>query len=195
MTDAAMDVDNEQNVAGPSSQPKPARPTYIPPSLYLPPPREPRPPLFLNSSQDLVGRFRLQSAYDKFVKPFIEPTQPQQQQQSRQDGQSSNHPPTPAPPFNAPTPDVNINGKGKAKAAAAAAAEPATPMPATPGPGGGGGGGGQDGDEEEVGKDGKKKKNTYRHLIKGIPGDYSLLRSSPFSSRSRSKCFALPITY
>lgn len=39
MTDAAMDVDNEHNVAGPSSMPKPARPTYIPPSLYLPPPR------------------------------------------------------------------------------------------------------------------------------------------------------------
>lgn len=37
---AAMDGDNEQNVAGPSSKKKPASPAvYIPPLVYLPPPR------------------------------------------------------------------------------------------------------------------------------------------------------------
>lgn len=37
---------------------------------------------------------------------------------------------------------------------------------------------GQDGDDEDGGKGDKKKKNSYKHLIKGIPGASQELESS-----------------
>ncbi|THH21255.1 hypothetical protein EW146_g241 [Bondarzewia mesenterica] len=146
-----MDVDfpmssapntQENAIAGPSSYPDI-------PFLYLPPPVAPQPPPLLTSTQDLLSRFHLQSAYDKFVRPLVPPV----------DGQSSNHPPTPAPITNAAPQD---KGKGRER-------DSGTPTPTnapTPGVP-------PDGDEEE-GKDGKKKKNTYKHLIKGIPGRHSM---------------------
>lgn len=73
--------------------------------------------------------------------------------------QSSNVPPTPAPPITPGAP--TDNGKGKARDFSGTMAM-ASPLPQTP-----------DADDDDVGAGGKgekKKKNTYKHLIKGIPG-------------------------
>ncbi|KAI0749969.1 hypothetical protein C8Q80DRAFT_658344 [Daedaleopsis nitida] len=53
-------------VAGPSSLPD------IPP-LYLPPPGPPQPPPYFRSTEDLLVRFQLLGAYDKYVRPFASP--------------------------------------------------------------------------------------------------------------------------
>jgi len=102
-----------------------------------------RPPHVLESTQDLISRFRLLTAYDKFVRPFIS---------QEHDPNAAHLPTTPAV---APSTD---KGKGKER-------DPGTPTvasAATPGAH-------HDPDDDE-GRDGKKKKNTYRHLIKGVPG-------------------------
>lgn len=80
--------------------------------------------------------------------------------------------PTPGP-HQALTPGGLDKGKGKEV--------PVTPSAALT-PGGGDGGDG-DGDDED-GKGDKKKKNSYKHLIKGIPGKLSryLLYAFPESS-------------
>ena len=107
----------------------------------------PQPPPLLTSTQDLISRFNLLTAYDKFVRPFAAPV----------DGQSSNHPPTPAPAAMATAP-AQDKGKGRER-------EPETPFPANaPTPGA------QPDADDDDGKDGKKKRNSYKHLIKGIPG-------------------------
>ncbi|PIL32203.1 hypothetical protein GSI_05448 [Ganoderma sinense ZZ0214-1] len=53
-------------VAGPSSMPD------LPP-LFLPPPGPPRRPPYLRSTEDLIKRFDLLPAYDKYVRPFAPP--------------------------------------------------------------------------------------------------------------------------
>ncbi|OSX59093.1 hypothetical protein POSPLADRAFT_1101792, partial [Postia placenta MAD-698-R-SB12] len=133
-----MDVDDDQQppkftlqptnaLAGPSSTPE------LPP-MYLLPPGPPQRPL-LASTQDLISRFQLLPAYNKYVRPY-------------------------APPVGQPSiPNVADKGKGKEK-------EASPPPGATPGAGADG--------EEEVGKGEKKWKNTYRSLIKGIPGKHSM---------------------
>lgn len=89
----------------------------------------PRPRPLLTSTQDLLARFQLLPAYDKYVRPY-------------------------APPVGLPSAPVD-KGKGKEK-------EMSVPLAGTPGAV-------ADGEEEEG--DGKKKaKNTYKQLIKGIPG-------------------------
>ena len=107
------------------------------------PSASPRPPQLLESTQDLISRFHLLTAYDKFVRPFIN---------QENDPNTAQLPTTPAvPPF-------SDKGKGKER-------DPGTPTvasAATPGTH-------HDPDDDE-GRDGKKKKNTYRHLIKGVPG-------------------------
>jgi hypothetical protein len=107
----------------------------------------PPPSLSIESTQDLISRFHLLTAYDKFVRPFI----------SQEHDPHANHlPTTPAP---AVTPSAD-KGKGKER-------DPGTPTiasAATPGT--------HDPDDDE-GRDGKKKKNTYRHLIRGIPGAWN----------------------
>lgn len=132
-----MDVDEKTNehkttqhtnaVAGPSS-------LSAPPALFLPPPAHPQPPAYLASTQDLLARFQLLPAYDKYVRPYVAPVD-----------NGHDHPPTPG---------GTDKGKGKEK-------EFATATPDD----------GQDGDDEDGGK---KKKNSYKHLIKGIPGKHSM---------------------
>jgi hypothetical protein len=116
--------------------------TLIPSPSLLPTLASPRPPQLLESTQDLISRFHLLTAYDKFVRPFI----------TQDHDPNSNLPTTPAV---ASSPD---KGKGRER-------DPGTPTiasAATPGTH-------HDPDDDE-GRDGKKKKNTYRHLIKGVPG-------------------------
>ncbi|KAH9930092.1 uncharacterized protein B0H18DRAFT_1083995 [Fomitopsis serialis] len=101
--------------------------------IYLPPPGPPRPRPLLTSTQDLVKRFQLLPAYDKYVRPY-------------------------APAVGQPSVAAD-KGKGKEK-------EMSVPLGATPGAV-------PDGEEDDG--DGKKKaKNTYKQLIKGIPGKHSM---------------------
>jgi hypothetical protein len=90
----------------------------------------PQPPAYLTSTQDLLARFQLLPAYDKYVRPYVAPVD-----------HGHDHPPTPG---------ATDKGKGKEKEFAMATPDD-----------------GQDGDEEDGGK---KKKNSYKHLIKGVPG-------------------------
>ncbi len=118
-----------------------------------------QPPLqsqHLASTQDLLSRFHLLPAYDKYVRPFAT--------QYSDDGQIRS---TPAPD----------NNKGKAKQLDST--QPRTPAaPALDAPdhddddtaGGGGGGGGLAGGGGGAKGGERKKKNTYKSLIKGIPG-------------------------
>ncbi|KAF7327724.1 hypothetical protein MKEN_00352000 [Mycena kentingensis (nom. inval.)] len=106
-----------------------------PSTLFLPPTRPPQPPPNLASTHDLLTRFHLLSAYDKYVRD------------------------------DAPDPPQPDNGKGKAREQAHAP----SPLPQTPG-------GDHDGDDDDPTqpKGDKKKKNNYKHLIKGVPGKHSM---------------------
>ncbi|KAF8485907.1 hypothetical protein DFH94DRAFT_708806 [Russula ochroleuca] len=173
----------------PSAQQSPhhnavAGPSSIPliPSLFLQPVSPPPPPL-LESTQDLISTFHLLTAYDKFVRPFVA---------QEQDPLSSLPPTTPAV---APSFD---KGKGKER-------DPGTPTvasAATPGTH-------HDPDDDE-GRDGKKKKNTYRHLIRGIPGKHSIKKDdfltnivqvppkqhipiAPFDPRTQTEAFTVSL--
>ncbi|KAJ7066994.1 hypothetical protein C8F01DRAFT_1119896 [Mycena amicta] len=99
-----------------------------PSNLYLIPPRPSQPPARLASTHDLVTRFHLLPAYDKYVR----------------DDQPDD------------------NGKGKARE------QPPSPGPQTPGD--------HDGDDDDPTqlKGEKKRKNSYKHLIKGVPGKHSM---------------------
>jgi hypothetical protein len=159
-------------VAGPSTLPSPppaaprlstfdaAAPSFPhdkPPLLFLPPPLPPPPKQHLAATQDLLARFNLLFAYDRYVRPTVLPGD------------------DPSIPSNAdgamPTPGPSADkGKGKERDANSA------PTPAAEGQG-------HDGDEDEaVGKGEKKKKNTYKHLIKGVPGKHSLKKDDYLSS-------------
>lgn len=151
-------------LAGPSSPP----PTT--PSLYLPPqgtslssqilpkvtkdpsqfPGPPPPRQHLTSTQDLLARFHLLPAYDKHVRPFAT--------QYTHDGQIRS---TPA--------GLSTLDKGKGKEV-----DPAIALPQAQTPGGlpTAGVDAPDGDDDDGagGKGEKKKKNSYKALIKGIPG-------------------------
>ncbi|GBE88424.1 hypothetical protein SCP_1302390 [Sparassis crispa] len=63
-------------------------------SDVLPPPALPQPPPYFTSTQDLVARFKLAPAYDKYVRPYVTPV-------------STGGPPTP--------PGATDKGKGKEK--------------------------------------------------------------------------------
>lgn len=167
---------NHNAVAGPSSIP-------LNSSLFLLAPASPRPPQLLESTQDLISRFHLLTAYDSFVRPFIA---------QEHDLNTANLPATPAV---APLSD---KGKGRER-------DPGTPTvasAATPGTH-------HDPDDDE-GRDGKKKKNTYRHLIKGVPGKHSIKKDdfltttiqvppkqhipiTPFDSRTQSEAFTVSL--
>ncbi|KAJ6619798.1 hypothetical protein B0H10DRAFT_2025071 [Mycena sp. CBHHK59/15] len=99
-------------------------------ALFLLPSRPPLPPPRLASTHDLLARFALLPAYDKYVRPS-----PDDQEQ----------------------PD---NAKGKARELGA------SPAPQTPGD--------PDPDDDDPAKGEKKKKNSYKHLIKGVPGKHSM---------------------
>ena len=100
---------------------------------------------YFDSTQDLLSRFQLLSAYDKYVRPYSTPV---------------GAPGSSQLPGQAGTPD-----KGKGKEREVPPRDIASPAAAqTPGAG-------NDGDDEEgQGKGEKKWKNNYKHLIKGIPG-------------------------
>ncbi|GJE85678.1 hypothetical protein PsYK624_017570 [Phanerochaete sordida] len=131
-------------LAGPSSQPE-----QPPPPVFLPPPpaQQPSRPYF-DSTQDLLSRFQLLSAYDKYVRPYAVPVGPA----------GASQPPMPP----------SMGDKGKGKEREVPPRDIASPAAAqTPG-------GGNDGDDEDgQGKGEKKWKNNYKHLIKGIPGKHS----------------------
>jgi hypothetical protein len=108
----------------------------------------------LASTQDLISRFRLLSAYDTHVRPYID---------LLAGADDAPAPPTPllSTPASRPFTD---KGKGKER-------EQSDPFPGVghaPTPGGSGPDGG-----DEDGKGEKKKKNNYRHLIKGVPGTHT----------------------
>ncbi|KAI0926423.1 hypothetical protein AcV5_008889 [Taiwanofungus camphoratus] len=137
-----MDTDDQQSpkynlqptnaLAGPSSIPDLRE--------FLPPPGPPQQPPHFTSTQDLLSRFCLTPAYDKYVRPYVTPV-----------GQQPSTPGATAPPD---------KGKGKEKELPAQGSSVATP-------------GAVDADDEE-GKGEKKWKNSYKHLIKGIPGRHSM---------------------
>ncbi|KAJ7227228.1 hypothetical protein GGX14DRAFT_418740 [Mycena pura] len=109
--------------------------------LYLKPNRPKQPPPPIASTYDLLARFQLLPAYDKYVRSFVD----------------DHH-------------DTQDNGKGKARE------QNASPTPQTPGD--------QDPDDDDPAqtKGEKKKKNTYKHLIKGIPGKHSMKRDDYLAS-------------
>ena len=127
---------------------------YLHNRLDLAPPK--RKPLF-DSTQDLITRFQLLSAYDKYVRPYVHPAGAPEQ---------ANQPPSATAPSQSPTSATFDKGKGR---------EVPLPVPGTPNipqtPAGIDGGDGDDNDEEGDRGD-KKLKNSYRHLVKGIPGVY-----------------------
>ena len=97
---------------------------------------------FFNSTQDLLHTFKLSSTYDKYVRPYSVAVET-------------------AP---SATPSAADKGKGKEKEIPVFNA--ATPAADTPGAG-------DDGEGDDTpGKAGKKWKNSYKHLIKGIPGAF-----------------------
>ncbi|KAF8071919.1 hypothetical protein FPV67DRAFT_906210 [Lyophyllum atratum] len=151
-----MNSESTNAIAGPStsrsSTPPPAQSTS---QLFLPPPGPPQThPTYLSSTQDLLARFQLLPSYDKYVRPFAAPSETGLDQVG----------PTPI------TPGANgILDKGKGKEVEG--------VPMTPGAGDGG-----DGDDEDGGKGDKRKRNNYKHLIKGIPGKHSLKKDEYLST-------------
>ena len=120
------------------------------PKKAPPPPKQ-----HLASTQDLLSRFHLLPAYNKYVRtPLLPGADP------------SNDGVPPSTPGASAMPGTLGKGKGREVVHRNAV----TTMGNTPADMDVGDGG--DGDDDDVtgGKGEKKKKNTYRHLIKGIPG-------------------------
>ena len=165
-----MHGDSANAVAGPSNLRTSSQPS--PPQLFLPPPglnfllfifvliftsfihfvsAPPKThPALLSSTQDLLARFSLLPAYDKYVRPFAAPGETGLDQNG---------------PVSAFTGANGVPDKGKGKE-----------MVDTPGSSGVADGGDGD-DDEATGKGEKKTKNTYKHLIKGVPGMFRCLHS------------------
>jgi hypothetical protein len=112
----------------------------------------PTPTTYLQATQDLITRLGLLTAYDKHVRPHAVPVG-----QTLPDvsglGQVAPRSPTLSP----------TKGKGKEREPSAGLGITNMPTP--------GGSGPDVGDDD--GKAEKKRKNTYKHLIKGIPGKLS----------------------
>jgi hypothetical protein len=84
-----------------------------------------RPPPYFKSTEDLLSKFQLLSAYDSYVRPFLPP---EEMSPDKGKGKQRDMSPIPDPH------SMHIN----------------------------------DLDDDEL--DRRKKKNNYKHLIKGIPG-------------------------
>lgn len=93
-----------------------------------------RPPPCFKSTEDLLSKFQLLSAYDSYVRPFLPP---EDMSSDKGKGKQRDTPPIPDPH------SIHIN----------------------------------DPDDDEL--DRRKKKNNYKHLIKGIPGSITLCVSFP----------------
>ncbi|KAJ7593232.1 hypothetical protein C8J56DRAFT_930631 [Mycena floridula] len=149
-----MDSSSANAIAGPSSprpSPRPASPQADRRddlTLFLPPPAPSSASVPLTSTQDLLGKFHLLGAYDKYVRPYaiasavdVKPHLPSQ------------------PPVGSPD-------KGKGREVAAQNNGSRTPVADQ----------GDDGDDDDGnGKGDKNKmKNNYKHLVKNAPGKHSL---------------------
>ena len=122
---------------------------YISFSPVPPPPRQ-----HLHSTQDLLKRFQLLPAYDKYVRPSAV---------SGSDvGFDGADPITPAPV----TPGGVDKGKGREVSGSGGVAVDHSHEDTGLGDGDG------DDDDGPGGKGEKKKKNSYKHLIKGVPGAF-----------------------
>jgi hypothetical protein len=170
----------------------------------------------LDSTQDLITRFQLLPIYDKYVRPHTHPSSPDHdptktEPQSTFNASASTPAPaqtprTPGPGpaagfsfgnvANAPTPTSGGVDKGKGKEVVT----PGSGMNApTPGTAAAAVDDGDDGEEDAgTGKGEKKQKNSYRSLIKGIPGTsvsyffgffFSPFISGLISSLSSTSCF------
>jgi hypothetical protein len=132
-----------------------------PPQSLADNPNTPAPPpskQHLASTQDLLARFHLLPAYDRYVRPFTLPGDDPALQQQPNDPQT----PAPGPSVLAPSPATGSVDKGKGRERDSAVATPAEADFADAGD--------ADDDDAPGAKGEKKKKNTYKHLIKGIPG-------------------------
>ncbi|GLB40408.1 putative alcohol dehydrogenase GroES-like domain [Lyophyllum shimeji] len=151
----AMNSDSTNAIAGPStSRSSPPAHASSTSQLFLPPPAPPKThTTHLSSTQDLLTRFHLLSAYDKYVRPSAAPADTGLDQVR----------PSPVTPG-----ATGLLDKGKGKEVEG--------MPVTPGAGDG------DGDDDDGGKGEKKKRNNYKHLIKGIPGKHSMKKDDFLST-------------
>ncbi|KAF9004000.1 hypothetical protein BDQ17DRAFT_1390390 [Cyathus striatus] len=150
-----MNSEYSNAVAGPSNLHAPSPSSHFPatnatpfPSLFLLPPAPPLPKQHLESTQDLLGRFHLHDAYDKYVKSHYATSAAEY----ALDAANASSPGGSAMPV---TPGGVDKGKGRELDATMH----------TPGPTGE-----------------KKKKNTYKHLIKGVPGKHSLKKDDFLST-------------
>jgi len=117
-----MDGDGSSNaVAGPSTLPDAI-------FSYLRPAGPNRPPPYFKSTEDLLSKFQLLSAYDSYVRPFLA-----SEEMSPDKGKGKQRDMSPVPD----TLSTSIN----------------------------------DPDDDDLSR--RKKKNSYKHLIKGIPGKHS----------------------
>ncbi|KAJ4477212.1 hypothetical protein J3R30DRAFT_3703473 [Lentinula aciculospora] len=176
-------MDSTQNaVAGPSntrSSSFPSHPTLSahPPNtphshadrssqLFLPSLGPPQLPNYIKSTQDLLGQFHLHDAYDKYVRPFIAASEDSTMSNDRNSAIVAS-PPNTGPNGSLATLD---KGKGKEVVHTSIAQTPAAD--------------GQDGDDDDGpgGKGEKKKKNSYKQLIKGVPGKHSLKKDDYLTS-------------
>ena len=114
----------------------------------------PPPKQHLASTQDLLSCFHLLPAYSKYVRPSLLPG-----------ADPSNDGAPPSTPGTSAMQGTFGKGKGKEVVHRNAVTMGNTPADMDLGDGG-------DADDDDItgGKGEKKKKNTYKHLIKGIPG-------------------------
>ncbi|KAJ3745247.1 hypothetical protein EV360DRAFT_57459 [Lentinula raphanica] len=166
-----------------------------PSQLFLPPPGPSQLPAYIKSTQDLLGQFHLHDAYDKYVRPFIASSEDSAIPNDRNGSITSS-----SLPNAGQTGSLGISDKGKGK-------EIVPPqMVQTPAADG------QDADDDDGpgGKGEKKKKNSYKHLIKGVPGKHSMkkddyltnlmsappkqrVRISEFDSRTQRDAFTVSL--
>ncbi|KAF8968179.1 hypothetical protein BDZ97DRAFT_1916390 [Flammula alnicola] len=153
----------------------PSYPSDSPPLLFLPPSLPPPPKQHLASTQDLLARFHLLPAYDRYVRPFVLPGDDSALQQQPPPSQHPLHPLQQqhhgqgADGLGAGTASPGGGGLDKGKGR-----EREGPGVGTPADADLADAGDADDDDAPGAKGEKKKKNTYKHLIKGVPGKHSL---------------------
>ncbi|KAF9468038.1 hypothetical protein BDZ94DRAFT_1304781 [Collybia nuda] len=152
-----MNGESTNAIAGPSNPRTSPPPSSSPPHIFFPPPAPPQThPVYLSSTQDLLARFALLPAYDKYVRPFAAP------------GETGLDQTGPVPP----NPGVGgMLDKGKGKEVAETLVSVGIVD-----------NGDGDDDDGPGGKGEKRKKNNYKHLIKGIPGKHSLKKDDYLST-------------
>ena len=132
--------------------------------LYATTTGPPLPETLLASTQDLISRFNLLPAYDKYVRPTILPaTGPSATDLPDISAFDQTANSTPSVQGAAPGLD---KGKGKEKDAMMVDSQAGMGVPLTGGPGV------AVIADDATDKGEKKRKNTYKHLIKGIPGTF-----------------------